>query len=174
MNIDMEIWKPVVGYEEQYEVSINGVVKRLDKISVNESGLRIKKGKTLKTRINNHGYVEVRLYKNDKALTTFVHKLVANAFIPNPLNKKEVNHLNGIKTDNSIDNLEWSTRQENMQHASRMGLLKRTYKQVIDNCSGKTYRSSKEAALDLKIPLPTLKNYLNGNRLNITCLEYLN
>ena len=174
MNTDIEIWKPVVGYEEQYEVSINGVVKRLDKISVNESGLTIKKGRTLKTRINNSGYLEVRLSKNDKVLTTFVHILLAKAFIPNPFSKPEVNHLNGIKSDNRIENLEWCTRLENMQHASRMGLLKRTYKQVIDNCTGRTYISSYQAALDLNMEHTTLKNYLNGNRINKTCLEYQN
>lgn len=172
MNTDIEIWKPVVGYEEQYEVSSNGVVKRIDKMLVTASGLTIKKGRTLKTRINNSGYLEVRLSKNDKVLTTFVHILLAKAFIANPLNKPEVNHLNGNKSDNRIENLEWSTRMENMQHASRMGLLKRTYKQVIDNCTGRTYISSYEAALDLKIEHTTLKNYLNGNRKNQTCLEY--
>ncbi|WP_295237264.1 NUMOD4 domain-containing protein [Sediminibacterium sp.] len=172
MITDMEIWKPVVGYEEQYEVSINGVVKRLDKISVNESGLTIKKGKTLKTRVNNRGYVEVRLSKHNKQSTTFLHIILAKAFIPNPENKQQVNHLNGIKIDNRLENLEWCTRLENMQHASRMGLLKRTYKQVIDNCTGRTYISSYEAALDLNIEYRILKNYLNGNRRNQTCLEY--
>lgn len=172
MNTDIEVWKPVIGFEEQYEVSINGVVKRVDKMQVTASGLTINKGKILKTRINNHGYLEVRLSKNDKLLTTFVHILLAKAFIPNPFNKPEVNHLNGIKSDNRIENLEWCTRMENMQHASRMGLLKRTYKQVIDNCTGRTYISSYEAAIDLKIEHTTLKNYLNGNRINKTCLEY--
>jgi len=62
---------------------------------------------------------------------------------------------------------------ENMQHASRMGLLKRTYKQIIDNCTGRTYNSSYEAALDLNLEHTTLKNYLNGNRKNQTCLEYV-
>lgn len=173
MNTDIEIWKPVVGFEEQYEVSLNGVVKRIDKILVAASGLTIKKGKTLKTRINNRGYVEVRLFKNDKILTTFIHILLAKAFIPNPFNKPEVNHINGTKSDNRIENLEWCTHLENMQHASRMGLLKRTYKQVIDNCTGRTYISSYEAAIDLNLEHTTLKNYLNGNRTNKTCLNYV-
>ena len=173
MNTDIEAWKPVVGFEEQYEISLNGVVKRMDKMQVTASGLTIKKGKALKTRINNRGYVEVRLTKYGKQSTTFLHIILAKAFIANPLNKPEVNHLNGIKSDNRIENLEWCTRLENMQHANRMGLLKRTYKQVIDNCTGRTYISSYEAALDLKIEYSNLKNYLNGNRKNQTCLEYL-
>lgn len=174
MNIEAEVWKPVVGYEEQYEVSNTGIIKGVDRMVLTEKGLRNIKGKVLKTRLNNHGYLEVRLSKNNKSTTTFVHILIARAFIPNPLNKPEINHINGIKTDNSLKNLEWCTRLENMQHANKIGLLKRKYKQVINNCSGRTYISSYEAALDLKIEYSTLKNYLNGNRKNQTCLEYFN
>lgn len=174
MNTDIEIWKPVVGYEEQYEVSINGVVKRLDKISVNESGLNIKKGRVLKTRINNYGYVEVRLTKQSKQSTTFLHIILAKAFIPNPLNKPEVNHLNGIKTDNSIDNLEWCTHAENIKHAHKLGLYNKVYKPIIDTCTGKRYKSLREASTELSINYNTCRSHLNGFNKNKTCLEYIN
>lgn len=172
MNIENEVWKPVVGFEGYYEVSLNGVVKGIDRKVVTKAGLRAIKSKILNKRINNCGYAEVRLSKDGKKTTAFIHVLIAKAFIPNPHNKPQVNHLNGLKTDNCIDNLEWCTQSENMQHASRIGLLKRTYKQVIDNCTGRTYISSYEAAVDFNIGHTTLKNYLNGNRKNQTCLEY--
>lgn len=174
MNTDIEIWKPVVGYEEQYEVSINGVVKRLDKISVNESGLTIKKGKILKTRVNNRGYVEVRLSKHNKQSTTFLHIILAKAFIQNPDNKPQVNHLNGIKIDNSIDNLEWCTHAENIKHAHKLGLYNKLYKPIIDTCTGKKYKSLLEASTELSIKYSICKSYLGGFAKNKTCLEYLN
>ena len=174
MKKDIEIWKSVTGYEGHYVISAIGIIKSINRIININNGFRIIQGKKLKTRNNSDGYVEVRLTKNGKTTTTFIHILIAKAFIPNPFNKPEVNHLNGIKSDNRIQNLEWCTRMENMQHASRMGLLKRTYKQVIDNCTGRTYISSYEAAKDLNLEYTTLKNYLNGNRTNKTCLKYLN
>jgi len=173
MNTSNEIWEPVKGYEGCYEVSNTGKIMGIERMVVTKSGLRIIKSRLLKPRLNNYGYMEVRLTKNGKTTTTFIHIIIARSFIPNPLNKLEINHVNGIKTDNRIENLEWCTHLENMQHASLTGLLKRTYKQVVDNCTGRTYISSYEAALDLNLDYATLKNYLNGNRTNKTCLEYL-
>jgi len=77
----------------------------------------------LKTRKNNYGYLLVDLYsKNKKHHTVTIHRLVALAFIPNTENKSEVNHINGDKTDNNINNLEWVTDSENMKHAFATGL----------------------------------------------------
>lgn len=73
--------------------------------------------------IDNHGYVKVDLYKNGIARRERVHRLVSNAFIPNPENKSQVNHINGNKLDNSVGNLEWTTASENMQHCVKTGLF---------------------------------------------------
>ncbi len=76
----------------------------------------------IKTRINNDGYVDVRLSKDGKEKTTFLQILLAKAFIPNLENKPEVNHINGIKTDNRLENLEWVTHSENIETCLQNGI----------------------------------------------------
>ena len=119
-----EIWKDIPGYEGMYQVSNLGRVKSLDRIKTNKLiGKHFVKEKLMKLRLSSRGYLSVGLTKNGKQVGYRVHRLVAQAFIPNPENKKEVNHINGVKTDNRVDNLEWCTSSENTIHAMRTGLI---------------------------------------------------
>ena len=118
-----EIWKAVVGYEGIYEVSSLGRVRSLDKIKIGSRFNSNIKGKILSLRVVNHGYRALILQNNNIKKNVPVHRIVAKAFIPNPEGKKEVNHINLIKDDNRVENLEWCTRSENMIHAGKNGKL---------------------------------------------------
>lgn len=108
-----EIWFPVHGFEGLYEISNFGRCK--------PTVSRYKSVEFLKTR-KNRGYERVTLYKNGKRKDYFVHVLVAKAFIPNPNNKPQVNHIDGDKANNHTSNLEWVTQSENQIHAKMNGL----------------------------------------------------
>jgi len=101
-----------------------------------------KNKKYLKSTINSQGYVTVSLFINNKWKCLYVHRLVAEAFIPNPENKLTVNHRNGIKTDNNLNNLEWNTYSENHKHAYRK--LKRIPSKAMLGVLGKDNKLSKK------------------------------
>ena len=117
-----EIWKDIEGYEGLYQVSTCGNVKSLPKVRRNGTGTYIQKEKLLKPSNTSTGYKKVELCKDGKRKSFKVHRLVAQAFIPNPENKREVNHIDGNKHNNNVNNLEWVTSSENKLHAFEMHL----------------------------------------------------
>lgn len=111
----MNTWKDIEGYEGLYQVSSTGLVRSLDRI--NSAGKRIK-GQIRHQTKNKNGYLYVNLCKNGVVHNCSVHRLVANAFIPNPDDLYTVNHKNENKEDNRVENLEWMTLQNNLRYGT--------------------------------------------------------
>lgn len=134
--MDSETWLPVVGYENTHMVSDLGRVKSLAKswTSGRYKSVRHTDDKILAEIKTRHGYSTVNIHKDGVRMVLKVHRLVAFAFIPNPNGKREVNHKNGIKSDNSVVNLEWATRSENNKHAYDIGLNPKYKKIGLDKC----------------------------------------
>lgn len=118
--MENEIWKDVEGFEN-YQISSYGRVKSLN----------FNKESILKPGKDGRGYYVVCLSKNKIRKTLRVHRLVSKAFLPNPENKPEVNHINGSKSNNKVTNLEWVTSKENIQHAYKNGLMENSKKNAI-------------------------------------------
>ncbi len=119
-----EIWKDVVGYEGLYEVSNFGRIKSKERVVNNSKGKRIVKSKILSPFISNSGYYAIVLHKTRPVFKlNYIHRLIANAFLPNENNLEQINHIDGNKLNNNVFNLEWCSRSENMKHAIKVGLF---------------------------------------------------
>lgn len=116
-----EVWKDVVGYEGLYKVSNLGRVKSLDRVVIKNTGVKqLYKGELRKPQKTNDGYFRIRLHKQNKYNDMYVHRLVAQSFIPNYNNLIEINHKNEIRSDNRVSNLEWCTRDYNCNYGKRI------------------------------------------------------
>lgn len=159
-----EIWRWITGYEDIYQVSNLGRVRSVDRFvycEVSPNKLQHLFGKILKQGFNHKGYPIVYLSKNGKQKTITVHRLVALAFIENPLNLPQVNHKDGIKTNNHVGNLEWCTNSYNQQHAYDIG-LQPSYEE--SNGRGRLARPVAMLDLDTRCILRTFNTLANAGR----------
>jgi hypothetical protein len=163
METRQEIWKAIAECNGIYYISDHGNAKSFK----NGKEHILKPGKGV------NGYYTIGIIRNgNKRKSEYIHRLVAQTFIPNPIYKKQVNHKDGDKTNNQVDNLEWCTAKENMRHAWDMGFyeynrkvtIQRESKPVVDIVTGKKYNSLKLACQDISEPYPrhVLRNYHNS------------
>lgn len=163
---------PIKGYEGLYEINRLGQVKSIGRFVKRGHRRSFRKERILKSIMGGCGYYVVALSKNSIKKGYTIHRLIAITFIPNPENKPQVNHINGIKSDNSINNLEWCTSSENSRHAHDTGLCVYTSRiEVYCSVTNKRWESITECSLDTGIPKMTLSRYLSGKRKNKTSIK---
>ena len=133
-DLEGEVWRWIKGYENLYQISNFGRVKSFPR---NGTGKEIK---ILRPRVTQFGYLRVYLYKNNRKKFVAIHRLVAEAFIPNPENKPEVNHKFGVKFDCYFENLEWTTKAENNEHSIKMGLPKFGVERAVSKLNSEQVR----------------------------------
>jgi hypothetical protein len=157
-------WKPVVGYEGWYEVSDTGIVRSLPRETNHERfGTMHPKGKVLTQHPDKRGYLTVTLCRNGSRKTSLVHRLVAEAFIPNPDNLDTVNHKNEVREDNCVDNLEWLSRYDNMMYGTC--IERRTEKRKKEVIA--VFPDGREMKFD---SLKEAGNYFNGSYTSISAV----
>lgn len=158
-----EIWKDIEGYEGLYQVSNVGRVKS------------VRKNIILKSRIERNGYESVKLSANNISKGYYIHRLVANAFIPNPDNLPQVNHKDENKTNNCVDNLEWCTRHYNHNYGtiniriSQKQLNDKNKSKVVlqyslDGTFIKEWKSTMDVQRNLGFDNANIVNVCNGKR----------
>ncbi len=133
----MEIWKPIKDYPN-YEISNLGKVKN------------IKTNKLISVSVHKHGHHVVRLWSNSKTRLFNIYRLLAIHFIPNPENKREVNHIDGNRMNFELSNLEWVTASENMKHSFRTGLAKGFFKKAGDHIFAKLSNEDRMQIVELR------------------------
>lgn len=158
----IEEWKDIKGYDGLCQVSNLGRVK----------SLKFGKERILKTGVDRYGYISVNLYKNNKRKLCKVHRLVAQAFIPNHENKPQVNHIDEDKTNNMVSNIEWMTAKENSNHGTRTERLIKTQGikiRAIDIANGEwnDYCSQRECARELGLAGSSINMCLKGKRRHV-------
>lgn len=131
-NEMQEVWKDIKGFEQYYQISNMGRVQSKDRKVMGGQGLHTKKGKILKPQPNSNGYLRVQLKADGVSVRHFVHRLVAEMFIPKIEGKDIVNHMDSNFLNNNASNLEWVTLKGNMRHAINKGRFDKSFAMTMD------------------------------------------
>ena len=172
----MEVWKDVVGYEGLYQVSNHGNVKRI--LFVNNKCTKPKE-KVLKQHVTWNDRIQVDLSKEGKRKMFFVHRLVAIAFLPNPYNLPQINHIDGNPQNNMLENLEWCNGAYNMKHAYQNDLMPNAKahneknKKPIVRSDGKLYDCAYNAAKDMGVSVCSIRDVLKGRTHNCKGFSFM-
>lgn len=170
--IEGELWLPITDYNG-YEISTFGRVKSLPK-EINQFSTDI-----ILKQNTGQLYKIITLRNNKKSKRLIVHRLVAIAFIPNPENKPQVNHIDGNKFNNKVENLEWCTPSENMKHAYKLGLKSQNgvknhrSKKIINTNTGEIHECIKDVCNSEDYNYSSLCQMLNGKYKNKTEFKFL-
>ena len=161
-----EIWKDIKGYEGWYQVSNFGNVRSVDREGFRNGRSCRFKGQSITPLRHDRGYLEVGLYKDGKEKRVYIHRLVAEAFIDNPLSLPSVNHKNEDKTDNSVYNLEWCSYEYNDNYGTRNERVLETRAEMakpflcVEN--QKVYKFASVASKELCLSHSKVCEVLNG------------
>lgn len=161
-----EVWKDIIGYEKYYQISNLGRVRRKERKVIYKDGREyLYKPKLLSVRELKSGYKTTDLTVNNQTKTVYIHRLVAEEFIANPKKLSCINHINGNKADNRLENLEWCSYSYNLQHAYDHNLRKKNKKILqftLNNTFVKEWNSINKAQKELK--LFHIKDVCDGKR----------
>lgn len=168
-SVSNEIWKDIPGFDG-YQASTLGRIKVLRKQVINGKSKKLcwRKEKILSNKPSKDGYISVCLNKTLAKKSWLAHRLVALAFLSNPDNKLFVNHKNGIKHDNQVENLEWCTRSENGIHAVETGLHTALRGEINGN-----HRLTKAEVIEIRNSDGTQKEIANRFGIGRTTVQYI-
>ena len=174
--MEKEIWKDVVGWEGLYQVSNLGNVKSISRIVIrkNKKEMYVKEKVLQPYKCSNGGYLSVPLSQNGKRFVESVHRLVAKAFIPNPKQLRDVNHKDGDKFNNKVDNLEWCSHSKNIEHAYRILGHRHVCRKLLCVENGVVYKNSVEAAKALGLRDSSIRGNANKGKGSVHGYHFIN
>jgi len=172
-----EEWRDIKDYYRLYQVSNLCRVKSLERYIYTKNNRQLKVNAKIisQTKNKQNGYLDISIWKENKAKRLTLHRLVADAFIPNPLNLPQVNHINSNRIDNSVPNLEWCTNSWNLEHSYRFGNRisvkgEKHFKQII--IENQVLAIRRLHRMNPKFSRKAIAEKLNVNPMTISCIIY--